>query len=73
MSFEKEYWPGDIAEKLAGITEPARRAELENCLYNIMAICENDRNQDYWRTLYITLENICYQIETKYIFVKEWR
>lgn len=31
-------------------------AQLEEALYQIKAIAENDYNQDYWRTLWSALE-----------------
>lgn len=32
--------------------------DLENALYYLKTICENEHNKDYFRTLYKTLENI---------------
>ena len=39
-------------------TEEEERKELENALYNIKTIAENEYNKDYWRTLYNALQKI---------------
>ena len=74
--FNVEYYPEDITEKLLYLTEridtePKKRKQVEreiiDCLYWIQAAAGNEYNQDYWRTFYKTLENICYLIECKSI------
>lgn len=39
-------------------TEEEERKELENALYNIKTIAENEYNKNYWRTLYNALQKI---------------
>lgn len=67
--FEVEKYPQEIAEALY---EQAKDmdymdyedekelvlADLENALYDLKAICENEHNKDYFRTLYRILERI---------------
>lgn len=74
--FNVEYYPEDITEKLLYLTEridaePEKRKqvnqEITDCLYWIKAAAGNEYNQDYWRTFYRTLENICYLIGCKSI------
>lgn len=74
--FNVEYYPEDIAENMLYLTEridtePEKRKqvnqEITDCLYWIQAAAGNEYNQDYWRTFYRTLENICYLIECKSI------
>lgn len=65
MKFEK--YPGEIAETLYNLSadmdamdyEEEKEQELmdlTNALYDLKAICENEHNQDYWRTLWKALE-----------------
>lgn len=67
--FEIEKYPQEIAEALY---EQAKDmdymdyedekeevlADLENALYNLKAICENEYNKNCYRTLYRILERI---------------
>ena len=39
-------------------TEEEERKELENALYQLKAIAQNDLNKNYWRTLYNALQKI---------------
>ena len=39
-------------------TEEEERKQLENALYNIKAIAQNELNHDYWRTLWNALQRI---------------
>lgn len=65
--FEKS--PGEIAEYLYELSEDMDAqdyveekereiAELENALYDIKAIAQNEYNKDYWRTLWNALQNL---------------
>ena len=73
--FNIEYYPEDITEKLLYLieridAEPVEKQvnkDMEDCLYWILAAAQNKYNDDYWRTFYRTLENICYLIECKSI------
>ena len=65
MKFEK--YPEEIAKTLYNLSadidaqdyEEQKEEELKdltNALYDLKAICENEHNQDYWRTLWKALE-----------------
>lgn len=64
--FKAEYYPDDIAEglcRLAGEDFPEGYDERNDhdyteCLYQLMAICENEYNNDYYRSFYRLLENV---------------
>ena len=65
-----EYYTEDIAERLAGLVSesfPATKeniiADLDETLFMLKTIADNDRNADHYRTTYLVLENICYQID----------
>lgn len=70
--FNYNYYPEDIAETLGYLTSvngqyfgtEKHKKELENVLYNLLAICQNKYNDSSYRIMYRTLENICYLIET---------
>ena len=67
--FKIEKYPQEIAEALY---EQAKDmdymdyedekelilADLENALYHLKTVCENENNKDYFRTLYKILERI---------------
>ena len=65
-----EYYPEDIAERLAGLVAglfPAPKeniiADLDETIFRLKISADNDRNDDFYRTTYLVLENICYQID----------
>lgn len=66
MIFKAEYYPEEIAAALmkldgeAFVMEDEGRPESEytECLYTLMAICENKYNNDYYRSFYRLLERI---------------
>ena len=39
-------------------TEEEERKQLENALYNIKTIAQNELNKDYWRTFWNALQRI---------------
>jgi C4-dicarboxylate-specific signal transduction histidine kinase len=39
-------------------TEEEERKQLQDALYNIKAIAQNELNKDYWRTLWNALQRI---------------
>ena len=56
-----EYWPEDIASEIArkaGEDNGKNIAECEEALYDLKALCENERNRDAWRALYRMLEKL---------------
>lgn len=66
MSFKAEYYPEEIAAvlmNLAGeefVMEDEGRPESEytECLYTLMAICQNKYNNEYYRSFYRLLERV---------------
>ena len=65
MKFEK--YPEEIAKTLYDLSadmdaqdykeqKEEELRDLTNALYDLKAICENEHNQDYWRTLWKALE-----------------
>ena len=66
------YSTEEIANKLATLTNttsPEAVEQLENCLYHLKTIAENEFNQDYFRTFYNTLEKLCEVIRPLYTVV----
>ena len=66
-----EYYPDEIAEAFCNYArenngyDPDGQAE-ENCreaLYYLHAICENEYNKDYFRTLYKILAKVTYNLQ----------
>lgn len=68
-NFEIEQFPQEIAQKLYELSKDMDfmdyedekelvLADLENALYYLKAICENEYNNNYFRTLYKILERI---------------
>lgn len=60
----EEYYPQDIASALLRSTMDlsdeefySLRKDLENALYDVMAIAQNEYNHDYWRVLWNVLQN----------------
>lgn len=68
MSFEVESYPCEIAEKLIELSKDMDfldyednekiKSELENALYYLKAVAENEYDQEYFRTFYKVLENL---------------
>ena len=63
MDFNK--YPDEIAEQLYKLAygenaevDQQIMKDLENCLYDLKAVCENEYNFDFFRTMYRTLEQI---------------
>lgn len=73
FKFKAEKYPDELASglmNLAGycdpnncsffrdVRKPQIKQDLEECLQQLLAVCENELNFDFYRTLYRTLENI---------------
>lgn len=69
MDFKIECYPFEIAEKLLEMSKDMDfadyedgkeriKSELEEALYTIKTLAQNEYNKDYWRTLYKVLENL---------------
>ena len=59
--FEKKVYPDEIANFLVNNTEAATETDrdaLTDVIYNLLAIAENDRNSEAYRTLYKALEEL---------------
>ena len=58
--FTPTAYPEDIAERLQKLTHQpeSTREEMQNALYNLLAICENKYNDEKYRTLYKALSII---------------
>ena len=53
--------PIDITENIANLIPEIgekEKQDIENCLYEIRTIAENEYNCDYWRTFYTALSLI---------------
>lgn len=66
MNIRKDYYPDDIAKTLVYLSgaetteyETELKKDLEDALYQLMAISENEYNFDFYRTLWNTLQDIC--------------
>lgn len=61
-----EKYPEEIAETLYNLSadmdaqdyKEQELKDLTNALYDLKAICENEHNQDYYRTLWKALERL---------------
>lgn len=59
--FNKKVYPDEIANFLVNNTDAATESDrdaLTDVLYNLLAIAENDRNSEAYRTLYKALEEL---------------
>lgn len=67
--FKIEKYPNEIANKLYELAkdmdyidyeeeEEEIKAQLENALYHLKTICENENNKEYFRIFYKILERI---------------
>lgn len=59
MSFN--YYPDEITSAICekiGETNPAKKSDIENAVYNLKAICENEYNSDFYRVFYKALEKL---------------
>lgn len=56
-NFTPNAYPEEISERLQKLTHQPEetREEMKEALYNLLAICENPRNDEKYRTLYNTL------------------
>ena len=76
--FNKRVYPDEIANFLVNNTEAAEdgdRDALTDVLYNLLAIAENDRNSEAYRTLYKALEELTatkYEITAVY-YANDWK
>lgn len=59
--------PTDIAAAIQALTGCFDQDKLTDALYDIQAICDNDHNRDYWRTLYVALATISEAVATNEI------
>ena len=70
--FNKRVYPDEIANFLVNNTEAATdgdRDALTDVIYNLLAIAENDRNSEAYRTLYRAMEELTsttYEIKCTY-------
>jgi hypothetical protein len=57
MNFTPNAFPEDIAERLQKLTHQPEetREEMKEALYDLLAICENQNNDEKYRVLYNTL------------------
>lgn len=65
-TFKTNYYTDEIAESLcriAGVENHDVYAEAEEALYNLEVICENDLNDEKYRTLYRLLEDVAEAVE----------
>ena len=76
--FEKRVYPDEIANFLINNTEAATETDrdaLTDVIYNLLAIAENDRNSEAYRTLYRAMEELtatkC-EITAVY-YAKDWK
>ena len=64
MNIRKDYYPDEIAAalcKLAVGDDEADKEKIPDCtnaLYDLMAICENEYNSDYYRTFWDVLQDV---------------
>ncbi len=60
MNFTPTAYPEQIAERLQKLTHQpeSTREEMQEALYNLLAIAENKYNNDTYRTLYKTLATL---------------
>lgn len=68
MSFKVESYPCEIAEKLIELSKDMDfldyedsetiKTELENAIYYLKAVAENEYNSEYFRIFYRVLENL---------------
>ena len=76
--FNKRVYPDEIANFLVNNTEAATETDrdaLTDVLYNLLAIAENDRNSEAYRTLYKALEELTatkYEITCHY-YAHDWK
>lgn len=58
--FNTRVHPEEIAEKFIAMNcaEESDRNDLEEALYQLHAICENEYNHDFYRVLYKALEEL---------------
>ncbi len=67
--YEIEKYPDEIAKILYNLSEDMDAqdyeeekekeiAELEEALYQLRAMAQNEYNKDYWRTLWNALQNL---------------
>ena len=65
-TFNVNYYTDEIAESLcriAGVKDNNVYAEVEEALYNLKVICENDLNKEKYRTLYRLLEEVAKAVD----------
>lgn len=57
MNFTPNAYPEDIAERLQKLTHQpeSTRDDMKEALYNLLVICENENNDEKYRTLYNAL------------------
>lgn len=68
--YGEEYYPDEIAEALCDLCKKELGykpdgQDYEDCreaLYQLMAMCQNDYNAEYFRTLYKVLAKVTYTI-----------
>ena len=76
--FEKKVYPDEIANYLIDNTKAATETDrdaLTDVLYNLLAIAENERNSEAYRTLYRAMEELTakkYEITAVY-YAKDWK
>ena len=76
--FNKRVYPDEIANFLVNNTEAATESDrdaLTDVLYNLLAIAENERNAEAYRTLYRAMEELTakkYEITAVY-YANDWK
>ena len=64
MNIRKDYYPDELAAvicKLAAGENEVEKAIVPDCvdaLYDLMAICGNEYNSDYYRTFWNVLQDV---------------
>ncbi len=73
--FEFDYHPTEIVDALCEILHienEAVKKDLEEAMYQLMAIVENPYNHDFYKTMYMVLESLTYRVETGDVRATEW-
>lgn len=74
--FEFSYHPTEIVDALCEILHienEAVKKDLEEAMYQLLAIVENPYNSDFYRTMYMVLESLTYRVETRDVRATEWK
>lgn len=75
MGYKVDYHPTDIVDALCEILHienEAIKKDLEEAMYQLMAIVENPYNHDFYKTMYMVLESLTYRVGTGDVRATEW-